>query len=177
MIRLIGWIYGGLEAYVVYDKNSQTVTIVVPIQYDGPGATPETIEKFNNGIKEEWTGQFGPYTVITEVTTSIQGKSSNIVTITDGNGRAKSSDNSGAFGTPGMDSRPGHLIGLQDRYDPETGKPNEGWENNIMASQGGKVDERNIKDIIEINQGGNSNGSAAKAHEPTGYASKNACAN
>ena len=41
-----------------------------------------------------------------------------------------------------------HLLGLDDQYTDENG-PNKGWEGNIMGdSKNGKVDERNIGDIL-----------------------------
>ena len=42
----------------------------------------------------------------------------------------------------------GHLLGLSDQYVDEVG-PNKGWEDNIMGnSKNGKVDNRNINDIL-----------------------------
>lgn len=46
----------------------------------------------------------------------------------------------------------GHLLGLDDHYSDVNGKsiPEEGWESNIMGnSVSGKVDERNIFDILK----------------------------
>ena len=43
----------------------------------------------------------------------------------------------------------GHLLGLEDQYVDGEG-PNKGWENNIMGdSRKGKVDNRNISDILK----------------------------
>ena len=43
----------------------------------------------------------------------------------------------------------GHILGLQDQYTDKDG-PNNGWENNIMGdSKNGKLDNRNIIDILK----------------------------
>ena len=43
----------------------------------------------------------------------------------------------------------GHLLGLKDQYTDGKG-PNKGWENNIMGdSRKGKVDNRNVSDILK----------------------------
>ena len=45
----------------------------------------------------------------------------------------------------------GHLMHLPDEYDNITNKPFTGWEQNIMATVPGVVDQRNIDSIIQNN--------------------------
>jgi hypothetical protein len=59
----------GLDAIIVYNPKTKEVNIEIPITYIGGGAKPENIEKFNDAIEKEWTGQFGEYSVKTIVTT------------------------------------------------------------------------------------------------------------
>jgi hypothetical protein len=40
----------------------------------------------------------------------------------------------------------GHLLGLDDKYTDDKGSDS-GWENNIMGSQNGKVEQRNIDGV------------------------------
>jgi hypothetical protein len=50
----------------------------------------------------------------------------------------------------------GHLLGLQDRYDDRVvnGRlvsiPRPGWEGNIMAQRGGRVEQRNIDEFCRL---------------------------
>jgi hypothetical protein len=57
-----------------------------------------------------------------------------------------SSDNAGAHEF-------GHMLGLKDRYNTDKssidyGKPNNGWNSNIMATNRGRVEQRNIDGIF-----------------------------
>ena len=42
--------------------------ITLPIEYQGPGVTPDVVNKFNQGIQNLWSGKFGKYLVTTRVT-------------------------------------------------------------------------------------------------------------
>ena len=43
----------------------------------------------------------------------------------------------------------GHMLGLRDRYNSKTKKSYNGWENNIMGSENGIIDSRNLSGIID----------------------------
>ena len=142
----------GLDANITVNGNN--VTIEIPITFKGHGATKEVIEKFTKGIEDNWSGKFDEYCVTTKVT---EGKA-NTITIPAGNGRAYvQGSNTGNWPA----ERPawtaahevGHLMKHGDRYDTKTGKVNPGWEKNIMGEHGGKVEGRNIKEIIDQNKG------------------------
>lgn len=46
----------------------------------------------------------------------------------------------------------GHLMGLIDRYNRETGERHSGWEGNIMSNVvDGRVEERNIREMLRVN--------------------------
>jgi len=137
------------------------VTIEIPIKYEGPGATPKIIRKFNQGIESEWAGKFGEYDVRTRVVTPIKGKPFNTITIPKGDGRAfvRKDCKSGVW----PEARPawtaaheaGHLMGLPDYYDKKTNKPLKGYEDNIMGARDKKPNEGNIKNIIKNTMQGN----------------------
>jgi RHS repeat-associated protein len=57
----------GLYVDIQYNEKTKEVLFRMPIRYTGDGATPEKIQQFNKGIEQHWTGQFGRYTVKTEV--------------------------------------------------------------------------------------------------------------
>lgn len=47
--------------------NDNTVRIVIPIYFSGPGATPANIEAIKQNIELRWSGPFGKYNVTTTV--------------------------------------------------------------------------------------------------------------
>jgi RHS repeat-associated protein len=146
----------GLEATVTYDPKTGKVTINVPITYTGPGATPEVTDKFNKGIEQHWSGTFGGYTVTTTVTSPNGSQTTNTINVPEGDGRATTTGgNSGTWQAerPGWTAahEAGHLMGISDKYNYETGKAHDGWEGNIMAEHGGKVEEKNIADVLSAN--------------------------
>jgi len=105
----------GLYADVVVNGNQ--VTITIPIDFAGPGATDAAVSNFTTAIEQGWSGQFGEYQVTTNV---VQGYE-NQVEITSGDGRAYTKD--GVYVTL-PEARPpesavheaGHLLGLPDTY-------------------------------------------------------------
>jgi RHS repeat-associated protein len=84
----------------------------------------------------------------------------NYINITDDDRRSKVNfGDEGVWRSKGRNGKPlsdddpaphevAHLLGLDDQYTDENG-PNKGWEGNIMGdSKNGKLDERNIGDIL-----------------------------
>jgi len=160
----------GLKATVCRAGNA--IFITLNINYVGPGATPEAISQFNQGIEQAWSGPFGQYYVRT--TTASVGDSPNTVYVSQG------SDRSSVFipldfghwyqegwieagESPGWTAahEAGHLLGLDDQYASKfdqyiLGKPEgpyPGWEGNIMGQANGKVEQKNIEDILRKNPG------------------------
>jgi RHS repeat-associated protein len=143
----------GLAATVVVNGNN--VSITIPIQYSGPGATPALIQAWNDAIQRMWSGPFGRFTVKTTVTNGPDNK----IAVPCGNGRAETPPpwNTGTWparSLPGVDPlwtashEAGHLMGLIDEYNPFSGIPFTGWEHDIMGATNGVPSERDIAEII-----------------------------
>jgi RHS repeat-associated protein len=147
--------------YAIVEVHGQVVSINIPIQYEGPGVTPEVVQKFNDAIERLWSGGIGEFTVVTKVTSASGGcrdEMTNVITVPVGNGRATTNRVGGDRGTwpaerPGWSAahEAGHLMGLPDRY-TDFGGPMPGFETNIMAIQGGTPSADDIIKIIEANR-------------------------
>ena len=146
-----------LGLYAEVSVNGNNVTITVPITYQGPGATPDVVSKFNQGIESNWSGKIGKYNVTTKVTspsTSCNDKNKNTIQVPLGDGRAFVNGVGGNTGT-WPSSRPawtaahetGHLMGLDDHY-TDSGGANPGFEHDIMGARDQPATERDITDII-----------------------------
>jgi len=146
----------GLDAEIIVGADGK-VTVNVPIKFEGKGATKEVVEKFTKGIEKTWSGKQGQYDVTVKVTTPVAGGKANTITVPEGNGRAYvQGGNTGNWPAerPGWTAahEAGHLMGLGDKY--SNAGVVEGWKGNIMAEQGGKVEPRNIADVIKANPAG-----------------------
>lgn len=161
------------------EDGKKHINIRIPITYVGEGATSEVIAKFNKGIEEYWSGEIGKYIVQTVVTDDKSLELMNTITVPIGNDWAKSY----VPGPTGIwpSERPewtaaqeaGHLLGLHDMYDRETGKVPDEWKDNIMAVRDKRPDERNIDEILDLRvdnviRSGTSNGTEERKNEPIG---------
>ena len=70
----------GEDARVKVDGSN--VEIIIPITYSGNAATPLLIASLNQSISNQWSGQFGKFTVTTTVVTG----SENTVNLVSGAG-------------------------------------------------------------------------------------------
>ena len=147
----------GEVAHIEYYNNN--VLIKLFIHFSGSGATREKINEFKRSIERVWSGKFGKYNVQTIVIEKPLYEADNIISIPNKNGRSYVMGVGGSSGTWYKNAtgktaahEAGHLFGIKDYYkdDPISGysKPLPGYENNIMASLSGYVDERNIKEIM-----------------------------
>jgi hypothetical protein len=167
----------GLYAQVTVEQVSvdgKDITIKIPIQFTGPGATPDVIKKIIEGIEKKWTGKFGCYyvkvhVVVREGAVDPNRKDNNVIDIPAGDGRPwvnhNGNDKNGIlFGTANSGTwfagiggnmaghEAGHLLGLDDQYDDDAdgiSHPRPGWENNVMADYNMPVQERNIQMILD----------------------------
>jgi RHS repeat-associated protein len=142
----------GLWASVSVSGN--TVSIELPIEYSGPGATPERIREWNDAIERAWSGQKGRYRVQTRVTKGSQNK----IRIECGVATAKTDKPSYSSGTwyadgdIGEDPRwiaaheAGHLMGMDDKY--SASGPSPGWEHDIMGAYPQPVTELSISQAL-----------------------------
>ena len=152
--------YGLYVKVEIYPEDPYKVILTVPIAYKGD-ATEELIQTWNESIENAWSGTFGKYEVTTHVV--VEKVALNEVTVVDKFGRSnvvggwkgtwyttyyRNEDDNRH--TPAHEA--GHLMGLPDRYEDVKGKGSvtiPGWENNIMGSRGGVVEERDIKQILK----------------------------
>ncbi|MCL2656182.1 MAG: RHS repeat-associated core domain-containing protein [Betaproteobacteria bacterium] len=150
-----------LGLYAEVNTNGNNVTITIPMEYRGPGATQSVIDKFNNGIRKNWSGRIGRYNVTVRTPTpdaQCPSDKKNIIDIPNGNGRAYVNGVGGNAGNWPSD-RPawtaaheaGHLMGLDDQYSDEGGAKR-GYEKNIMGVRNGMPSEADITEIIRSNK-------------------------
>jgi RHS repeat-associated protein len=152
----------GQEARITIHGNNR-ITIEVAIKYQGSMATRANIDRANRGIEKYWTGKFGKYQVVTKVVdpdhTSLRAST---VTLTDKDTSGKylrsyvdheSVGDSGRWNPKDSEftwvaaHEAGHLMGLPDRYTDKDG-PMKGWRGNMMAQTWGKVEQRNIDEML-----------------------------
>ena len=157
----------GLVSTIKIEGN--TITIYLPIQWQGAGATKAVVKKFTQGIESAWTGKFGKYQVAMRVLNQTKNPLPkwNVITIEKGYGRPNAQIG-GYYGTwysqrAGITAahEAGHLLGLPDRYKDvkdENGKvigrtakdPNDkDWNKNIMGDYLKPPSEKDIADIIK----------------------------
>ena len=164
----------GREAEIVYNKNG-SLTINIPINFSGDGATSSNIQSIKSDISSRWSGNYTINGVVTNVQVNVttpktNGVSNNIV-LTNGPTSNKrcggcSYVRGGASGewdttSSGMQygeaaHEAGHLMGIGDKYSSKydakgnrTGtSPHYGYKGNIMAELPGKPSDDNMKDIL-----------------------------
>ncbi len=154
---------------IVITRNGNVIDIRLTVMYTGPGITPEVQRRWDEGIQKAWSGDLGPYTVRTSVTSVINPpwpedypryhavevpQAGEVATTyiggTTGNWPAHASGQIAAHEF-------GHFVGNADKYDkvprtdPQVIIPWEAWKGNIMAEPGGQglVDQRNIEDALK----------------------------
>jgi len=144
------------------DKN-KNVRIIIALQYRG-AISPDQAASINTAIAQKWSGQFGAYNVHVSIVSGADAEYPNYVNIIPGVGRSEAAGNgartawlytkelNGVSMADAMSHELGHLFGMSsypfDKY--YNGKAFPGWEGNIMADPKGKVEERNIIDLINF---------------------------
>ena len=143
------------NAAVIY-KNGNNVNVILPVIFGGNAATPENIARVQQRVSSRYSGQFGKYSVSTTVVSLPQGANGgdpsgvNQVNLLNENssicdrgscahiGREGLADINinGKYGDFHIEHEFGHLMGLEDKYDPDTGLPYEGYSDNIMGVTG-----------------------------------------
>ena len=151
----------GREARVIIHDHNR-ITIQVAIQYVGPMATKRNIAIANKGIEKYWTGKFGRYHVKMEVLDPEKDGSLKpaVVTLTSKDDKNKYlrsfvqiEEDTGQWNPKDYDyawsaaHETGHLMGLDDRYTDKKGA-DRGWRGNMMGQSWGRVQEKNIKELI-----------------------------
>jgi RHS repeat-associated protein len=170
----------GVESVTV-DRNNN-VHIVMGIAYVG-AISPGRATTINAAIADAWSGKKGIYNVTLKIIPGSQAKFPNLVTVveglhgskTGGNGASMTTlytkDPAGATMEEVMTHEVMHEMGVNsetisgDRYFA-TGEAQPSWEGNIAAkAAGGKVDERNIKEVVTFRRAYLDGGSGSKGGE------------
>ena len=149
----------GEKAIVRRDGNK--IRIQIPVRFVGKGATPERIAAFKKAVESKWSGTFGRFEVTTEVTKGgIFDNRVKLETTPGDDDKHVSSVTASRFAviyterTPELQAEAdaheaGHLMYLDDKYDPETKKPLEGWDDNIMAEIPGVAWDLNFEELLD----------------------------
>jgi RHS repeat-associated protein len=168
---------------VVIEREGNNINLTFHLAYYGQGNSLAARTRINNGIVQYWTGRFGRYNVNTRVIAHTFRPGSqpnqsinydrrlNFVRIDKGNQGEQT--RSGRYVTLGNQRPPwtaahfaGHLGGLGDRYDLNTGIPYEGYETSIMGARDQGPREDTIDDLLAANR-------RATGREPIGGSSVN----
>jgi hypothetical protein len=144
--------------------DGDVITIRIPIQFSGDGATPDVRQRYASAIESGWTGKFGKYEVTTTVDTESgvgdRNETNKIKIMNDAKYRSYVlGSNRGKWNNSGNQDmvrhEAGHLMGQPDRYTDQEqpdGKiisvPNHGYERNIMGNMAAPPSEQDIQDII-----------------------------
>jgi hypothetical protein len=136
---------------------------VIGISYRG-AVTQKQAAQLNAAVSSAYSGKKGDYAVNVTIISATEAKFGNYVTVVNGTSGSETSgvggrettlytgDPAGASMSEVMVHEAGHLMGARDQYYPSTGKPVEGSEGNVMATaKGGKVEAKNITEIIKAN--------------------------
>jgi RHS repeat-associated protein len=152
----------GEIAEVTVDGNE--ISIRIPIQFSGEGATEKVTGRYIAGMEKAWSGKFGQYHVTTKVDTEHgigkHDKTNKIEIVKNPNYRSNvvnsrtgTWNNSGGKKMAGHEG--GHLMGQGDRYtdvkQPDgtvRSVPNAGYEKNIMGNMSARPSAQDIKDIM-----------------------------
>jgi len=162
----------GHDALFVTNKDTGEKTIVIPIHFTGPNATPGLIAEITNRAAQLDTGKSGVKIQIVPTDKPIFGVL-NTLELSQGldyknyyagEGVNKIGGNKGHINTNGVGSAGGgthdslHFAGFKDRYDEKTrdpkhgrrATPKKGYEDNIMGSNAGtKLKPEQIKEAFK----------------------------
>ena len=144
----------GLMAWICYSGNHVFINLYV--HYIGPGATPDGIKWTNQRIEQAWSQKIGPYTVTTTVqTTTANGATVVLLESQPGRGNMSELGDQGAgdwYTDTDVAHEVGHILGLPDRYsdtpDGNASVAHPGWEGNVMAQRFGRVQKRDILNLL-----------------------------
>ena len=157
----------GRISEISYSERDERVSIVIPVKY-AEGTTDEQKKLFSETAEKAWSGTFGKYHVKLTVKEQSMGEV-NIITFNSTESKTSKVENHKEMTlyTRSKSERNlkwtisheiGHLMNLQDQYIQEVdsnGKrstiPKEHWENNIMSQFWGKIEEKNISELLDIN--------------------------
>jgi RHS repeat-associated protein len=160
--------------YYEWRRDGNNVVITLPVMWQGlAAAVPEVVDAYYRQIESAWSGQFGQYNVILQITTPAEGaprSQYNVIEIgpLDPNvasGRPFANEVGGNYAKLGpLDAlnesfsrylwllwtsghEVGHLLGLPDSYNVRTGEAFPG-EKGIMAAAFGVPEEKDISNIV-----------------------------
>ena len=144
---------------ITVDGNN--VTITATISFVGAGADAATNAQLVNAVSSKWTGNFGPYSVTTNITMGSGGSTANVSDSPFGQPYIDrlGGTNIQTFTLQGVEFSHftldsfahefGHALGLMDFYDTRGNKGRHpDYDNNIMGNSAAPPNWQNIRDLI-----------------------------
>lgn len=139
---IIGFDSDGNKATIL--KNGNNLIILIPVAFTGDGATIKNMNDVTRAVEKQFSGQFGKYTVSTQVIQEKLEYGANIVNLSKWSGRGETRQaESKAYIYMGNNNplygalhEFAHLFGIDDQYKDvgEESITNKGFETNLMGA-------------------------------------------
>jgi hypothetical protein len=139
---IIGFDSDGNKATIL--KNGNNLIILIPVAFTGDGATIKNMNDVTRAVEKQFSGQFGKYTVSTQVIQEKLEYGANIVNLSKWSGRGETRQAESKADIYMGNNNPlygalhefAHLFGIDDQYKDvgEESITNKGFETNLMGA-------------------------------------------